>query len=164
MSGTVVPPGRRLPSGRPPSGSGGDDLEIWKLREDGTATREGNAVTVTTRARRFRLSTLTKKKRGDGDTISRSGAAIRKPVLRRADDPESTYGGRRVELSTPVTLLKITSPKRTAPALPHSLEFQARILFFRRGGAAIANLPPALAVRGTISGPRKFAWLQMIKN
>ena len=50
MSGTVVPPGRRLPSGRAPPGLGGGDLAAvarwW----------------YTTRARRFRLVTTTTKK------------------------------------------------------------------------------------------------------
>ncbi|KAJ3665927.1 hypothetical protein Zmor_001391 [Zophobas morio] len=100
MSGTVVPPGRRLPSGRAPLGSGGCDLEIWKSREDGTATREGSAVTVTTRARRFRLSTATKKKCGDGDTVFRSGAAIPKPVQTGRRPKKVLTVGRRVELLT----------------------------------------------------------------
>ena len=57
-SGTVVPPGRRLPSGRAPPGLGGGDLETWKSRGDPAE----NAVAVTTRVRRLRLVTATTKK------------------------------------------------------------------------------------------------------
>ncbi|KAJ3642038.1 hypothetical protein Zmor_024858 [Zophobas morio] len=114
--------------------------------------------TVTTRARQLRLVTVTKKNR-DGDAVSRSGAAIRKPVLRRAGDLKSTYGGRRVEL---LTLPQFSKTSQHTATAPDTLKLQARILFLRRGGAAIANLPPALAVRVTVSGPRKFTSLQSI--
>ena len=44
-----------------------------------------------TRAQRFRLMPVTTKKLGDGGTVFRSGAAIQKPVYKRADDPKDTY-------------------------------------------------------------------------
>ena len=46
MSGTVVPPGWRLPSGRAPPELGGGDLETWKSRGEGTGTRKKSAVAV----------------------------------------------------------------------------------------------------------------------
>ena len=39
-----------------------------------------------------------RKKTGDGDTVSRSRAAIQKPVRKRADDPKGTYGGGKAKL------------------------------------------------------------------
>ena len=98
-----------------------------------------------------------KKKTGDGDTVLRSGAAIPKPVQKRADDPKATYGGRRVELQLETSHFQKTHTSTTALL---SWRLQVRILF-RRGGAAIAALSPALAVRVTVSGPRKFASLQV---
>ena len=93
MSGTVVPPGRRLPSGRAPPGSGGGDLEPGG--DPGGERGDGNDACTT-------VSTFNgaKKKRGGGDTVFRSGAAIPKPVQTRVDDPKVLTVGRRVELQT----------------------------------------------------------------
>ncbi|KAJ3644280.1 hypothetical protein Zmor_026946 [Zophobas morio] len=69
MAGTVVPPGRRLPSGRAPLGLGSGDLEAGNRAK---TVRRPVKVAVMTRGQRLRLVTATTKKPGDGGTVFRS--------------------------------------------------------------------------------------------
>ena len=105
MSGTVVPPGRRLPSGRALFGLGGGDFETWKSCEDATATREGSAVAV--------HDACTTRKKNPVTVVRFLARAIQKPVHKRADDPKGTYGSRRVELHFETSHLQKTHTSAT---------------------------------------------------
>ena len=80
------------------------------------------------------------KKTGDGGTVSRSGAPIQKPVLKRADDPKRYLGW---------------SKGQTALSTKKKKFFKSSHMF-----SHTFNFPPACSVRVTVSGPRKFASLQ----
>ncbi|KAJ3645476.1 hypothetical protein Zmor_023126 [Zophobas morio] len=163
MSGTVVLPGRRLPSGRAPPGSGGGDLETWKSREDDPGGERGDGNDACTTVSTF-----------DGDkknamAVTRFFARGRRFENRyktgRRPKKVLTVGRRvkRLNSQTKLFLNKFLNTRTAATALSHSLKFQARVLLLPPRRRGDRQFTPGF--RGTRHGfrPAKIRFVTIFK-
>ena len=83
-----------------------------------------------------------------------------KPVHRQAEDPKPYLRWSVLSQGSALSTKNIVTGENSHSTSVFSLgNFKQEILFFRRVGATITDLPPTLSVRAPVSGSQKFASL-----